>query len=194
MQLHFDEATHTYTLDGVVVIPSVTQVIAPIRPGFDRVPPAILEAKRSLGTAVHLACELDDADELDEETLPAALAPYLSAWRKFRADTGAVIIENETRHFHRSLMYAGTIDRLADIGNDTWLIDLKTSADPDPSYGVQLAGYEELLRSDGLHVEIRRATVHLRDDGTYRLHEFKNHGDHAAFRACLALHNWKASQ
>ena len=73
------------------------------------------------------------------------------------------------------------------------LIDIKTSADAHASYGVQLAGYSLLLETDGLHATTRRATVHLRDDGTYRMHEFKNPNDHAAFRALLAVHHWKES-
>lgn len=189
---HFDDATHTYTLDGVKV-PGVTSIIEPIRPDFDRVPPDVLERKRQLGTAVHLACELDDDGEL--EACDAVLLPYLQAWQKFRADTGAQVIANERRMVHLSLRYAGTIDRLAVIDGERWLLDIKTSAGPHPSYGVQLAGYAELLAAnDGPGTVQRRASVHLFNDASYKLAEFKNPNDAAAFRACLAIHNWKESQ
>ena len=185
----FDEATHTYTLNGRR-LPSVTQILKPIGPDFTMVPADVLEAKRQLGTAAHLACELDDDDDLDELTLAEALQPYVAAWRKFKADTGALVLDNERQLFHASLGFAGTIDRRVTLRGDLWLLDLKTSAEPHASYGVQLAGYHLLTQLDEPH---RRGTVHLRDDGTYRLHEFKNPNDAACFRALLALHHWKES-
>lgn len=188
-EFNFDEATHTYTLNGRR-LPSVTQLLAPIGMDFSMVPADVLEAKRQLGTAVHQACELDDDDDLDEDSLPDALRPYLAAWRKFKADTGALVLDNERKLFHASLGFAGTLDRRVTMRGDLWLLDLKTSAEPHASYGVQLAGYEVLLQHSEPH---RRGTVHLRDDGTYRLHEFNNPNDAACFRALLSLHHWKES-
>jgi hypothetical protein len=192
MALHFDPIEHAYTLDGVRV-PSVTQVIKIVGQDFSMVRDDVLEAKRQLGTAVHLACELFDFDELDDDTLDPVLAPYLAAWVKFKADTGAQVLANEQQLAHQALRFAGTIDRVALFDGNVWILDLKTSADPVPSYGVQLAGYAELFtEQQGTPVsKLRRATVHLCADGTYKLNEYKNPSDFAAFRACLALHNWK---
>lgn len=193
MLLQFDPESHTYTLGGQVV-PSVTQVIAPIRPDFSMVPPAILEAKRALGVAVHAACEYDDDGDLDEDSLSDHLRPYLAAWRKFRADTGAAIVMNERQIGHPTLYFAGTLDRLATIDGETWLLDLKTAADSHPSFGVQLAGYECLLIADGYHgAQVKRASVHLREDGSYRLHQYKNPNDAIVFRALLSVQQWKDS-
>lgn len=186
----FDAASHTYTLNGRV-LPSVTQILKPIGPDYSTVPADVLEAKRALGVAVHKACELDDEDDLDELSLSEVLQPYVASWRKFRADTGAIVLENERQLFRADLSFAGTVDRLATLQGDFWLLDLKTAADPHASYGVQLAGYELLLQ--GGRGPLRRGTVHLRDDGTYRLHEFKNPNDAACFRALLSLHQWKES-
>jgi hypothetical protein len=192
-QFHFDAETHTYTLDGVK-LPSVTQIIKPIGPDFSMVAPDVLEAKRHLGVVVHEACQYDDEGDLDDDSVPAEIDPYLAAWRKFKADTGAVILENERQLFHPTLRFAGTLDRLAELrdgdGWGRWILDIKTSADPYPSYGVQLCGYQTLLRTDET---LRRGTVHLREDGSYKLHEFKNPNDAAAFMACLSLYHWKES-
>lgn len=194
MSLQFDPDSHTYWIDGAIV-PSVTQILAPIRPDFSMVPPAVLEAKRALGVAVHAACEYDDADDLDEDSLADDLRPYLSAWRKFKADTGAAMIENERQLGHSLMRYAGTLDRVAAMRGARWLLDIKTAADPDPSFGVQLAGYEDLLKANELAPSaLRRASVHLRPDGSYRFHEFKNPNDSACFRALLSVHHWKESQ
>lgn len=189
MTLHFDPATHTYTVDGAR-LPSVTEIIRPIAPDFSAIPPAVLERKRALGTAVHEACDLDDQDDLGE--VDDQLQGYVDAWRRFKAETGLQVTMSEQRLHHDALRYAGTLDRLVAIGDVMWLLDLKTSADPAPSYGVQLAGYAELLAAAGT-VADRRATLHLRADGTYRLCEFTNPNDLAAFRACLSLHHWKES-
>lgn len=188
MQFRFIPETHTYTLDGVPV-PSVTQLLKPIGTDFSMIRPDVLENKRQLGTVVHEACEYDDDGDLHEESLPAVVVPYVTAWRRFRSDTGATILANELQLVHEALRFAGTIDRMAEIDGERWLLDIKTSAEPVPSYGVQLAGYQLLMHMDDQPV--RRATVHLRADGTYRMHEFKNPNDLAAFRALLAIHNWK---
>lgn len=190
MVLQFDESTHTYRLDGQVV-PSVTQLLKPIGPDFSQIPADVLERKRQLGTAVHLACELDDDGDLDDDSLDPALVPYVAAWRKFKADTGAVVLVNEKQLAHEDLRYAGTVDRVVSVGREPWLVDLKTSADPHAAYGVQLAGYEELLRKASRMQVDTRATVHLRDDGTFRLHQFTNPNDAACFRALLSIHHWK---
>lgn len=190
--LTFDEASHTYRAAGKIV-PSVTQILAPIKPDFSAVNPAVLEAKRSLGVEVHLACELDDAGDL--ETCADEICRYLTGWRKFRADTGAEILANERRLYHPVLGFAGTLDRMLVMPDrESWLIDIKTAADPHPSYGVQLAGYK-LLVSGAVSPEaaagLKRGTVHLYDDGTYRLRVYNNPNDEACFRALLSVHQWK---
>jgi hypothetical protein len=145
--LTFDEASHTYRV-GERVVPSVTQLLAPIKPDFSMVPPGVLERKRQLGTDVHLACELDDDDDLGE--VDDEILPYLQAWRQFRADTGAEVLANERQLYHPTLMFAGTLDRMMIMpsSRETWLLDLKTSIDPHPSYGVQLAGYRLLIAAN----------------------------------------------
>lgn len=188
--LHFDEADHVYSVGGVV-LPSVTQLLKPIAPDFSMVPPDVLERKRALGVAVHLACELLDNGELDE--LDDALAPYVDAWQLFKQQTGALILMNEQRLHHPVMQYAGTLDRLANLLGGIWMLDIKTAAEPAPVYGPQLSGYVELLRANdkAMREPIRRGTVHLRPDGTYRLHEYKQPNDLAAFMACLSLNQWK---
>lgn len=208
----FDEASHVYRLDGQR-LPSVTEILVPIKPDFSMVPPAVLEAKRAFGTAVHLACELDDLGELDDDATDPAVMGCVQAWRRFRSDTGAAIVMNEQRIYHPALRFAGTLDRLAylrmkgDEQPSTWLLDLKTSDDPHPSYGVQLSGYRlllagqeqagplsvalgEVFRSIGID-PIKRASVHLSSDATYRFHQYRDPADEATFMACLAIHRFK---
>lgn len=189
----FDEATHVYRL-GARVLPSVTTIIRPVGVDYSAIPADVLERKRQLGTAVHKACELDDEDDLDDESLPELLAPYVTAWRRFKEETRALVLLNERRLYHPRLLYAGTIDRLMTLQGDLWVVDLKTAADPVPSYGIQTSAYRELVEANEPgRGDARRGTVHLRADGTYRLHEYRNPNDLAAFRALLTVHQWKES-
>jgi hypothetical protein len=195
----FDEASHAYALDGVR-LPSVTQLIngAGIGPDFSMVPRDALEAARAFGVAVHSACELDDLDELDDTGTDARVMGCVEAWRRFKRETEAEILATEQRLYHPTLRYAGTLDGLARLtlkgdARGLWLLDRKTGAEPHPSYGVQLAAYEQLLRGQtgADFAAMGRATVHLDESGRYRFHRFTNHSDAACFMACLALNQWK---
>lgn len=191
----FDEAAHEYRLDGKR-LPSVTQILKLIAPDYSQIPPAVLERKRALGQAGHLACELDDLGELDESTLDEEVAGYLAGWRRFKAENGVEVLMNEQRLYHPRLGYAGTLDRLLRMRSAPWLVDLKTAVEPHPIYGPQTAAYVELLdaQPDGrLPNGTRRASLHLDGDGCYRLHECNNPNDLPAFMACLSIHRWKES-
>lgn len=197
---HFDPATHTYTLDGRR-LPSVSEIIAPLSTEWlAKIPRDVLEQKRAFGTAVHLACELDDLGELDDDATDQDVMVRVSAWRRFKEDTGAEVLLNERRLYHAGLGFAGTLDRLARLprlSGGPWLIDLK-SGDSHASYGVQLAAYALLLAENahdlGVDVSgLNRAVVTLDAGGQYRLTPHKSPHDEAAFRACLAIHAWKES-
>lgn len=199
--LTFDEALHEYRVDGALV-PSVTQIIKPLKPDFSGIREDVLNRKRELGVAVHLACELDIKGELDEERTSPLVMKYLSAWRKFSHDTGLDVIASEQQLHHQALGYAGTVDLLAmlRLGKDTtnvpWVLDFKTCLDPHPSFGVQLSGYAMLADTNDARewAKCRRGTLHLEPDGRYRLQEYKDHQkDNSAFMACLAIHHWKAA-
>lgn len=195
----FDAASHTYTLDGEK-LPSVTTIIKPISHDFSMVDPEILEAKRLLGTAVHLACEADDENDLDDEATDPRVMGYVNGWRKFKEDTKAVILKNEFPMHHPALRFAGMIDRFSEItvasGRNPWAIDIKIADSPHPVFGVQTAGYVLLLDCvDGCQLigmaRNRRASVHLRPDATYRMKTYTNPNDEVAFRACLSIYRWK---
>jgi hypothetical protein len=193
----FDEALHEYRLDGRR-LPSVTQIIAPLK-DFAGVPADVLERKRALGVAVHKACELDDLGELDDETTAPLVLGHVRGWRRFKVEHRVAVLLNERQLYHPTLRFAGTLDRVCGLASDTtasvWLLDLKTSADALPSYGVQLAGYQLLLPTlgDDCPPVPNRGALLLRDDGTYKLQQYRNPNDEACFRALLSVHHWKES-
>lgn len=193
--IEFDADTHTYKLDGMIV-PSVTQVLAPLN-DFTRVDPDVLKRAQDFGTAVHLATELFDRDDLDEDSLDEALRPYLSAWKKFHADTQFEISEIEHRVASRSYRYAGTIDRVGFIGNLLSIVDIKTGTAFPASVGPQTAAYESAFKECAnipRNKRIRRLCVQLKGDGTYKSKPLDNALDLPAFMACLTVHNWRSSK
>ncbi|WP_434033677.1 PD-(D/E)XK nuclease family protein [Cupriavidus sp. a3] len=186
--LLFDEASHTYTVDGER-IPSVTQILAPLN-DLSFIKPDVLAYKRQLGTAVHKATELYDQGELDESTVPEVVQPYLDAWIRLRTELPFEILGMEERVYHPSHRYAGTYDRLVLLDGKRCVWDLKTGG-MFPSYGPQTAAYKNAVEKvSGKRVE-GRYTVELRDDGTYRLHEMTDPDDWPTFLGCLALHRFK---
>lgn len=184
--LTFDEASHTYRLGGVL-LPSVTTILKPLV-DFSGIPADVLEAKRRLGSDVHLASQLLDEDDLDEDTVAENVAGYLNAYRRFKADTGAVVLANEQRVVDEKLLFAGTLDRKFLIRGAKWLIDLKTCISCPIAVGPQTAAYQ---RADGDDSVTHRGALRLRPDGTYRLDQLTDPNDWACFMAALTLHRYK---
>lgn len=188
--LQFDEASHTYTVGGIV-IPSVTQIIAPLY-SFEGIPESILNAKRDLGRAVHTACEYDDDGDLDEGSVSDQVRPYLEAYRAFRRDTGAEVVLNEQKLYNPKHRYAGTIDRRFVIKGELWTVDLKTTASMSPAVGVQLAAYDRLVEEAGERANSKMGALQLKPDGSYKLHPFSSAADFPVFLSLLNIHNWRA--
>ena len=190
--IEFDEANHLYFVDGKPM-PSVSSILSPLV-DFSRVPPETLEYARQRGTAVHKATELHDLGTLDEESVDEAVRPYLEAWKRFRKETGFVPRLIESRVHHADYGYCGTIDRQGYMtklaGSPEAVIDIKTPVQLGPVVGIQLAAYQEALRSEGIQADLRFA-VQLRSDGQYRLTAYTDKADFSVFVALLTIKNWR---
>ena len=171
----FDEATHTYTLEDVV-IPSVTEICAPITCG--KYPPVgVVQQAAARGTRVHELCALYDMDALPDE-IEAELVGYVKAWAAFCRDYKPV-----WRHIELPLYgeidpgqpFAGTIDRIGDIDGRTRVVDIKTAASLDRPAKValceQITGYEWLADLNGIDIfDGAGMGVQLFASGNYRVH------------------------
>lgn len=186
--LTFNEARHEYHLNGRR-LPSVTQTLSPLI-DYSSVPAAILQRAQQLGTAVHLLTELYDLDDLDMDSLSEELMPYLTAWIRFRSETGFVPDLIEQRFHHPALGFAGTLDRTGLINGRAAVVDVKKMLTLGPVVGVQLAAYQELCRVNG-HPVVDRYGLGLRKDGTYRFVPFNDKSDWPTFLALLTLRNFK---
>lgn len=193
--LTFDEATHTYRYQGIEV-PGVTSVLKPLM-NLQFVDPDLLDAAAAFGVAVHKACELDDLDQLDEESLDPALGPYLAAWRLFCRDYEVEWHGIEEKVYHPQLRYAGTLDRRGLVRQRPTLgyrtpaiVDIKSGTQLYPSVGPQLAAYHRALNESS--VTTKRLAVQLKPDATYVAKWHEDPTDFAVFCSLLTLRNWCA--
>ena len=171
----FDEDTHTYTLDGVV-IPSVTEICAPITCG--KYPPVgVVQQAAARGTRVHELCALYDMDALPDE-IEAGLVGYVKAWAAFCRDYKPVWTHIELPLYgllDTGLPFAGTLDRIGEIDGRTRVVDIKTTASLDRPAKValceQITGYEWLADLNDIDVfDGAGMGVQLFADGNYRVH------------------------
>lgn len=171
----FEESTHTYTLDGVV-IPSVTEICAPITCG--KYPPVgVVHQAAARGTRVHELCALYDMDALPDE-IEAELVGYVKAWAEFCRDYKPVWSHIELPLYGEidpGQPFAGTLDRIGEIDGRTRVVDIKTAASLDRPAKValctQIGGYEWLADLNDIDVSYGAGMgVQLFADGNYRVH------------------------
>lgn len=190
----FEPDGHVYTL-GSVVLPSVTQVMEPMSLMlYKGVPPDVMQIAADRGTRAHEQVSTYikyGLMEPDDDT-----QPYLDAFLAFNADYHPQWVASEYRTFHRTLMYAGTLDLAGfitpDDGNGVDVIDIKCTAQFHRiMLSTQLAGYAEAVKSHGVRVRNRYGLQLLRD-GTYRFEAVPD--GYKLFLHCLALHNAMAAE
>lgn len=163
----FDAITHTYRVDGAIV-PSVTEILSACGLTLEFESAAFRDAaafRADLGTKVHLACELDDRNDLDDSSLDDLVRPYLEAWRHFRAESQLRIAAVEEIVLDGLFRWAGRLDRRGWLFGDSrqTVIDIKTGA-PARSHLLQTWAYALCFPTIG----VNRRVVYLRSDGTYK--------------------------
>ena len=140
------------------------------------------------GSFVHEATALDDQGLLDESTVDPVVAPYLEAWRRYRAESGFVPELIERSFLHPTYRYCGTIDRDG--------LDIKTGA-PCKWHILQAAAYYALMRGNSIprvSSITRWVSVYLKPDGTYNTHIYPLADlvrEFVTFTSALNIHNWK---
>ncbi len=120
-------------------------------------------------------------------------------------DHGLRLVEVEAFLLHETLGYGGTLDLIAELDGEIWLLDWKTGnsvASPDGEvyrdHRLQLAAYsnaEFVARINDperhpLPAITRYGIVHVTDGGTRLYEAMVTPRYWLAFRACLALYAW----
>jgi hypothetical protein len=155
---------------------------------------SVLEAKRDLGTKVHMATEYYDAGILNEGTLDDELKPYFEGWKRFSNDMQFKSVEMPEFKVYSSVHgYAGMIDRVGTINGKLAILDIKTTVVIYPSVAIQLAAYEKAYLDYTAQKlkNLKRVAIQLKKDGSYKLHEFKDPNDFNIFFYGLQLKNWR---
>ena len=183
----FDEEHHRYTLNGQR-IPSVTQIMRPLTNlVYGKIDPVVLKQAADFGTAVHACTEFLDRGELDESSVEEEWQPFLNAYVSWKESVKPKILNIEERL--ACFTFAGTIDRVVVIDGELWIIDIKTTTEIHKHVGVQLAAYAALAEKafGGFY---RRAALQLKEDGSFKVQEFRSVKDERCFNSLIFLHHW----
>ncbi len=182
MKGSFDKATHTYRIDGVIV-PSNTQVLAEAGLVDLR---WYTDEGRERGSAIHLAAQLIDEEDLDCLSVDPRFAGRVRAYERFKIESGFVPNLIEIPYYNYPQRYGTTIDRTGSLPKrGEILLELKTGQ-VEAWAGLQLA-----LQNECLEKRLPRFALELREDGTYRLHEFTDPNDRNVALAACAIVHWK---
>jgi PD-(D/E)XK nuclease superfamily len=165
---------------------------------------------RNRGSRLHAAIEgilRHENPLIDAADLPAAEGAR--AWLNEQAVNNRLRpLEVESYVLNTTLGYGGTVDLIAEMDGDVWLLDWKTGKSVAGRDGrvynemrLQLAAYanaEFIGRStDPTRYEMPAITrcgiVHVTDAGTRLYDANVSDEDWIAFRACLRLHQWRAA-
>lgn len=144
------------------------------------------------GTNVHKLTEDLDRGTFDETCgISPRCQNYVSGYLAAKTELGLIPLDIERRLYHPIWSFAGTIDRLAKISGDEWIIDLKTGQ-KEKWHGLQTAAYAELYQSSfPRRKPRRRGCLYLKADGTYCLTEHTEETDRTYFLALFSAHNTK---
>lgn len=102
----------------------------------------ILKEAAEEGTKIHEAVEaLCKGGIINTEALSDKGKRCVNAFCKWYQDEKPVFIENEIQVYAPDQKFAGTVDIVADIGGERYVIDLKTSNAIHDNYHAQVAAY-----------------------------------------------------
>jgi hypothetical protein len=197
------EPCHKYYRDGKE-IPGLSYILE--SNGFCRygkVNKAVMEAARERGDAAHFATRLYDEDnpvtlvdiaEWEAKALNDPLDPFtrsrLVGWVKFRKDFEyrPLIIEKPMCWELNGMAYAFTPDRYGTCSMGNAVVEIKATAEIEPSHQIQTAAQSLAFRVEG--VQLGRYVVQLLDSD-YKIHKFEDRQDERIFSSALAVTWWR---
>jgi hypothetical protein len=199
VKIVFDEATHTYTVDGWRV-PSVTEILGDLS-AAKRMDPSWLAAARERGQLVHKVIELHNENDLIESSVDPSVAGYLKAWKRFCSDLSFKPLLTERVVYSERWGFAGKFDVFGTWQPNKWrrfcLPEVKSGA-KDPAHGPQTAAYVQAAVEMEILDDLKprdlpqRCAVYLQADGYYRMDRLSDPQDWSTFIAALTC--WKFKQ
>ncbi len=166
-ELTFDDPTHTYRVNGVV-IPSVSTIMEPLTAAkYKGISESTLNNAANKGTSVHNAIE--NYIKFGIEDVPSEHRPYFNGFLEWYNIAKPQIIASEFRCYHKLMMYGGTLDILSIEDGLLTVTDIKTTYTVyDMTCKVQLEGYSQILASLGLKVQ-KKQILHLAGERGWKI-------------------------
>ena len=191
-ELKFDERKHIYTLKGFE-LPSVTTLMNPLSDElYSEISPDVMKKAADRGTAVHEAIEMYSKYGVDE--IEPEFEAYYTAFKEWHQKYKPVHLASEYRIYHKTMMYAGTIDEVCLINNHLAIIDYKTTSGVNEMLTrVQLEAYAQAFSSHGIEVS-GKSIIHLKSNGKYEMIDYDAHDNEcwSVFVALLQINNYKS--
>lgn len=192
---YFFEETHRYANENGVVLPGVTSILSMLSASFyGRLDKNVLAHAAEVGHAVHACIEYAIAGELDESSIDEEWLPYYEAWTLWRNE-----FKPSFKYTEKKLgcdFFCGTVDCVAELDGNLYVIDWKTTSKLMKSVSLQTAAYELLVRQWIQQEEnrrvplLRRAALQLKDNGKFNFEVFDDIEDYRRFANCLELYQW----
>lgn len=200
--LTFDEATHTYRYQGVIV-PGVTTILGDfIKVAINDIPyhvgrnsgvviaSSVMEHAGAVGTDLHSGCQLIANGGIDWDALDGAYVGPLREFEKWLEDLKPQILFTECPFYSIRYGYAGTIDIIAMINGKLCFIDIKTGA--SSSVGPQLSAYQHgWCEQERYTATTQRWVLRIPKDGSpYKFEKLTGFRDWDYFKSCLFIHQY----
>lgn len=141
------------------------------------------------GTTVHTIVEAW-GNIGDVRGLQSQFAGYARAFDEWRQTFNPKPLEHERTVISKKYGFAGTLDLLAEIGGEKYLIDVKTNADANlyDEVQLQLSAYEQALKEAGEKVHGLYGLA-LGENGEFNFKEFDS--DLLTFLSVKRLWEWQ---
>jgi hypothetical protein len=150
----------------------------------------------TMGSRIHVLAE--QLARGQEPVVTPEELPFVDSYRTWLAEFRPRFLAAEEMVVSLRHNFAGTLDAIAVIDGDTWLLDLKTGSGVYPEAGLQLAayGHAEFIGRPGIirRFRIPRVTrygvVHVRPGGARLVEYAVDRGTFAAFLTARGLFAW----
>lgn len=160
---------------------------------------AVAERDRAAnrGTEVHTLAE--GIARGQEVEIPEELAPYIASYRQFLVDWSPEYLAAEEMVANLMHGYAGTLDGIAKLAGETWLLDIKTSKGVYAETALQLAAYgnAQFIGRAGTERRFRippidrYGVIHVRPERYQLIPIEVTRATFGAFLAAKAIHDWR---
>jgi hypothetical protein len=189
----FGADDHVYYDESMLRVPGTTSLLETAgMVCYAGISEAILNRKAQIGTAAHAASHFFDEGDLNESTVDPAVLGYVDAWKLFRreSDFEPEFIEYRGISEVEGMHYGWTLDRTGLLSKRRSLLELKCTANVEPSWGPQTSAYEMASRRLGQNAGPfrRRLAVWLKPNGIYRLISYSDVQDYQIFKLALRCH------